>query len=129
MAGHKHAALMALFAADAAKMEQPWKKWQYNRQGGNSASDWADLACAPSWNVLYTYRQKPRTINVNGKELNAPIPKNATIADYPEVWGVDGDEPYKFAHGGEIACKIIKSGMAFASRADVEAFIAAVTGN
>lgn len=124
MAGYKHAALMALFAADAAKMEKPWKNWEVKHLEG----EWTPCPAIPSWHCTLDYRQKPRTINVNGKEVNAPIPKDAIIADYPKVWVIDSYIPY-CGTSVTLRQKSIANGMAFASEADVLAFLAAVNGD
>lgn len=52
--GHKHAALMAEYAKDAAKTDEPWLLWEYKYKG-----EWYPLTAHASWSVKNEYRRKP----------------------------------------------------------------------
>lgn len=71
MAGHKHAAAMAEYAKDAAETEKPWERWEIRRNyhGGG----WDDCNCNPKWYPESDYRRKPRTLTIEGVEVEAPL--------------------------------------------------------
>jgi hypothetical protein len=71
MAGHKHAALMAEYAKDAAEHEQPWGLWEHNH--ADRSDTWRTLASHPLWHIDAAYRRKPRTITINGVEVPEPL--------------------------------------------------------
>lgn len=66
---HKHAALMALYAQDAAETDEPWERWEARRPDGR----WNPLAQDPCWYLDLEYRRKPKTIMVNGFEVPEPL--------------------------------------------------------
>ena len=76
MTAHKHAALMAQYAQDAAETDRPWERWQVYIMGG-----WRN------WDIPFTfypeseYRRKPRTININGYEVPEPVRKECLEYD------------------------------------------------
>ena len=70
MAGHKHAALMADYAKDAAETERPWERWQWESEPGN----WIDFGnINPCWRDERNYRRKPRTLTIGTVEIEAPL--------------------------------------------------------
>lgn len=78
MAGHKHAALMAEYAKDAAETDRPWERWQF----ANSRDEWVDLNnVGPSWDAEMEYRRKPRTLTIAGKTIEAPLVNAAHGSD------------------------------------------------
>lgn len=52
--GHKHAALMAEYAKDAAKTDEPWLLWDYQYDG-----KWYPLVENPMWQNNREYRRRP----------------------------------------------------------------------
>jgi hypothetical protein len=67
---HPHAALMRQYADDAAETETPWERWEWR---WSKAPDWRPFSRHPVWAPDYTYRRKPRTININGIEVPEPV--------------------------------------------------------
>ena len=59
--GHKHAALMAEYAKDAAETDKPWERWEYRGE----SDKWQPLAYNnPSWNPSLEYRRKPQPLEL-----------------------------------------------------------------
>lgn len=71
MAGHKHAALMAEYAKDAAETDKPWERWE--TRGDYDGSRWVDSGSHPRWSPESDYRRKPRTLTIAGKTIAAPL--------------------------------------------------------
>lgn len=55
MTAHKHAKLIADYAADAAETDKPWERWEF--KGGDV---WKRLYRTPNWHELTEYRRKPQ---------------------------------------------------------------------
>lgn len=55
---HKHAELMAAYAADAQTTDKPWELWEYQRPCFGS---WHGLLTHPTWENTCEYRRKPKT--------------------------------------------------------------------
>jgi len=53
MSAHPHAALMALYAQDAAETETPWDRWEEDFGMG-----WEPLFQSPTWNTNTLFRHK-----------------------------------------------------------------------
>ncbi len=68
--GHKHAALMAEFARDAAGMERPWEAWEFYACHDEG---WVTCASMPAWTSDGEYRRKPRTIRIGGMDVPEPV--------------------------------------------------------
>ena len=66
--GHRHAALMALYAQDAAECAAPWTRWE-RRQADQP---WCPCARHPNWRSSTQYRRKPKTIRIG--EFDVPEP-------------------------------------------------------
>lgn len=64
--GHKHAALMAQYAEDAQQCDYPWVRWQ-NRHF--TQTTWDTCNTHPVWHEAREYRRKPKTVVINGVEL------------------------------------------------------------
>ena len=58
MTAHKHAALMAQYAQDAAETDTPWTRWEVAISG----NEWGSLPGNPIWGEYAEYRRKPRTL-------------------------------------------------------------------
>lgn len=54
---HKHAELMAAYAADAQTTDKPWELWERE----STPAVWVDCIQNPTWNVNFEYRRKPNT--------------------------------------------------------------------
>ena len=57
MTAHRHAALMAQYAQDAAETDKPWERWEW--KGGRG---WYPLASEFAFSIHYEYRRKPKTL-------------------------------------------------------------------
>lgn len=73
---HKHAALMAEYAKDAAIDRDAFRFWQYQLDGS-----WFDCQNTPSWSEKRNYRRKPKTININGHEVPEPLKTAPNLAE------------------------------------------------
>ena len=65
---HIHAELMAQYAEDAKKYNEPWKMWR----NGNGDT-WSDCTSHPYWLTTHVYRRKPRTIKIGQHEVPEPV--------------------------------------------------------
>ena len=65
--GHIHANLMAKYAEDAKQHDRPWELWQYN-----DGDTWIGCSIHPRWFPDFTYRHKPRTVQVGDVEVPEP---------------------------------------------------------
>ena len=65
---HIHAELMAQYAEDAKKYNEPWEMWQHGDGGA-----WCDCTSHPSWTTFYVYRRKPRMIKIGRHEVPEPV--------------------------------------------------------
>lgn len=79
---HPHAALMLLYAKDAAEMTRPWTLWEYE----DGVNNWCPCTTHPSWVVERKYRHKPRFININGFDVPEPC---YNPEPGQKVWWVD----------------------------------------
>ena len=68
MTAHVHAALMALYAQDAAETDRPWERWEFLYH-----DSWLPCVHSPDWSRNAQYRRKPRTHIVNGFEVPEPM--------------------------------------------------------
>lgn len=87
-----HADLIMEYAKDCLGHEEPWRLWQKKMDG-----QWADVICHPQWAEGSEYRRKPRTVVINGIEVEA----GASVAPLleskyyfpdvhdPDLWGTD----------------------------------------
>ena len=77
--GHKHAALMALYAQDAMETDKPWERWEF-RIGIHD--EWTTLGGATMWYTDYQYRRKPKMVSVtlaNGEVVSWPAPHRTEL--------------------------------------------------
>jgi hypothetical protein len=54
MNSHKHAKLMAAYAADAMETDRPWVRWEV----GSDLDKWRTLVNQPLWLPTHKYRRK-----------------------------------------------------------------------
>ena len=70
---HKHADLMAAYAADAMTTATPWELWEARDTHANYPDNslWYTLKSDPAWNTTHDYRRKPKqhTIMLNEEQL------------------------------------------------------------
>ena len=64
---HIHAELMAQYAEDAKRYNEPWELWQHGDNGV-----WTRCTCHPGWHKEHSYRRKPRTIKIGDIEVPEP---------------------------------------------------------
>ena len=106
--GHPHAALMALYAQDAAETDKPWERWEAKTGDGS----WVGVGRHPVWEPEQEYRRKPKTIRIgeydvpepmrvapvmDGSVYYAPILKQAGSEVY--VWVGDDTDRWNLAAG------------------------------
>ena len=74
---HPHAALMLLYAQDAAETDKPWERWEFK------GSDNGFNGCLkhPEWREDFEYRRKPKTITVKGIEVPEPIREEPKVGE------------------------------------------------
>lgn len=70
MTAHKHAALMALYAQDAAETPEPWLRWQVYEP---HMPGFATMVTHPSWQISNEYRRKPKTIRIGEFDVPEPL--------------------------------------------------------
>ena len=68
MKAHKHAALMAEYAKDAAETETPWKRWEFFY-----GTVWHECSTAMSWDECTEYRRK-QTMNTQTNDGGPAFP-------------------------------------------------------
>ena len=66
---HKHADLMLQYAKDAMETDRPWERWEWCHGDG----PWKQAVRSPHWLEEFSYRRKPKTININGFEVPEPL--------------------------------------------------------
>lgn len=93
---HPHAALMALYAQDAAETDKPWERWQARRRPGEFDPDplWRDLDGQMQWTHGQEYRRKPKTIRIGEFDVPEPLrvaPKRGAKFYTPNI------DPWKMA--------------------------------
>ena len=84
MTKHVHADLMAEYAKDAQKTDNPWLLWEYK---GPESGCWQSCKNSPTWWGHFEYRHKRKTHIVNGKEVAAPLDK---VEENQEIHIIDG---------------------------------------
>lgn len=55
--GHVHAELMALYAEDAAKVNDPWTRWAAQGRTRSFTTAWFRLTSNPTWDTEVKYRR------------------------------------------------------------------------
>ncbi len=68
---HPHAALMALYAQDAAETAEPWERWEWREYGNTSY--WRPCTHSPRWDLNFEYRRKPKTIRIGDFDVPEPL--------------------------------------------------------
>lgn len=106
-AGHKHAALMAEYAKDAAKTDKPWLLWDYK-----CAGKWYPSLDHPLWDVKGEYRRRPEQTDLEKYGV-----------EFGDVWSVKDCIGAYFiltANDLSVACALSKSVRAEVKRGDLE---------
>lgn len=95
--GHPHAALMALYAQDAAETDKPWERWEVRSPGHGS---WAGFIGDPTWDTRVQYRRKPKTIRIGEHDVPEPMRAAPMLGKeyYVPVLGQAGSEVYRWRH-------------------------------
>ncbi len=70
---HKHAHHMAEYAKDALETETPYKLWQARINPTGGETPWGNATNHPLWSKGFEYRRKPKTVNISGHEIEAPV--------------------------------------------------------
>lgn len=81
---HPQAELMLQYAQDALETDKPWERWECC---WNSNNIWNPCSEHPVWQSEFSYRRKPKTININGFEVPEPLRK--APVDGTKVYLVD----------------------------------------
>ncbi len=79
---HIHAELMAQYAEDAKKYNEPWEMWQLG-----DGFTWNDCTTHPCWSTFHVYRRKTRTIKIAGYEV--PEPVREPLSRGQKFWAVN----------------------------------------
>lgn len=74
---HKHADLMAAYAADAQTTDRPWELWERE----SIPAVWVDCNQNPMWNVEVNYRRKPNTTPIQYIVSCTSLPIKAVSPD------------------------------------------------
>jgi len=124
MAGHKHAALMAEYAKDAAETETPWDRWECL----GALARWERMFHSPGWHTNEQYRRKPPTLTIAGREIAAPL---RSAMEGQTVYATDstgGVAPFRFSeeHINGIKDALVK-GRLFATPQAAKAAYDAIT--
>lgn len=82
--GHPHAALMALYAQDAAETDKPWERWEFYSEG---KLKWLEVTAHPEWRARVQYRRKPKTIRIG--EYDVPEPMRVAPEYRSTYWAVN----------------------------------------
>jgi hypothetical protein len=84
MNSHKHADLMAAYAADAMTTATPWELWEARDTKANHPNNgcWYTLKSDPAWNTTHDYRRKPvqHTVTLNTEQLKEIL----LACEYPD---------------------------------------------
>ncbi len=86
MTAHKHAENMALYAQDAAETENPHLLWECRRR---SADSWVTMETYPTFNPVFEYRRKTKTIRIGERDVPEPMrvaPATGTVIWMPSIW-------------------------------------------
>ena len=116
MTAHKHAALMAQYAQDAAETETPWERWQFR---GLDTERWRDCTCGIGFGNLYEYRRKPKTLTytVTIPEPLREAPEVGTIVYIPTPLAKKLASAYCWYGDPPDEC-LLKRGLCFATGED-----------
>ena len=110
--GHPHAALMALYAQDAAETARPWERWEAKTGDGS----WVGVGRHPVWEPEQEYRRKPKTIRIG--EYNVPEPMRVAPAGDVGYWtpllGQNGPRSYAW-RGDEVDQWLLTAGLVHAT--------------
>lgn len=119
MAGHKHAALMAEYAKDAAETETPWDRWECL----GAFDRWERMFHSPGWHTNEQYRRKPPTLTIAGREIAAPL-RSAMEGQTAYACGITRDVSVLRYDGQSQA---LRDGRLFATEEEAKAAYDAIT--
>lgn len=80
---HPHAALMALYAQDAAETAEPWTRWQWRNPLVHEPR-WSDCKNDFMFSSACEYRRKPETARIG--EFDVPMPMTEAPEVGAEIW-------------------------------------------
>lgn len=125
--GHPHAALMTLYAQDAAETDKPWERWEYRNEDSNV---WlGPMAVGPSWYLDCQYRRrKPKTIRIGEYDVPEPMrvaPEPDTAYYVPSFMSKHWVTDYLW-EGDSADMLFLASGLAHTTRDAAEAHARAV---
>lgn len=121
--GHEHADKMAEYALDAAETDKPWERWQFKRKG---FQNWLNIGASPTWDKDLEYRRKPRTITINGREIEGQTMETPTANK--EYWTIGCFGPDWFVWGNDpLDDQLLKAGRVFATKEAAQAAYDAIT--
>ena len=114
MTAHKHAALMAQYAQDAAETDKPWERWEW--KGGGRG--WYPLASEFAFSIHYEYRRKPKTLTYT---VTIPEPLREAPKLLGRYWLAQLSGGYctqVYWQGREWELRRLKRGLCFATKED-----------
>jgi hypothetical protein len=91
MAGNKHSALMAKYAAEAVDCENPFENWEFR----GLSEQWQPLADHPAWSSAHEYRRRPQVVVVDG--VNVPAPYKGKMKEGDIYYTPNPFEPEGFS--------------------------------
>lgn len=122
--GHPHAALMALYAQDAAETDKPWERWEAKTGEGS----WVGVGRHPVWKPEQEYRRKPKTIRIGVYDVPEPMrvaPEPDTAYYVPSFMSKHWVTDYLW-EGDSADMLFLASGLAHTTRDAAEAHARAV---
>ena len=115
MTAHKHAALMAQYAQDAAETDKPWERWEV----ATSGNEWVSLPENPIWSEYFEYRRKPRTltytVTIPEPLRNAPESQQSYFMASTELRSYFNEFRWYGAPQDE---RLLRRGLCFATKED-----------
>lgn len=115
MSAHPHAALMLLYAQDAAETDEPWVRWEYQVPDDGS---WCLCVEGPRWIPDVKYRRQAKMMSVNGHEFPDPLRAAPEVGEtYWTIYLIDGDpvSPHVWG-GGEYDTRALQRGIAHSTK-------------
>lgn len=114
--GHKHAALMAQYAQDAAETDKPWERWEFRPYG---PENWIKGTSDFCFYSDCEYRRKPRTltytVTIPEPLRTAPPVDQRYFLALPEAWSYFGESRWC---GDSLEREWLKRGLCFATKED-----------
>ena len=118
MKGHPHAQLAQQYWKEAETDAEAWRNWEIQHFNG----EWITCKNKPLFEIVSSYRRKPRTININGIEVPEPLretPKYGEPCYIPRV--AFHDHAVCIAYSGDHhSLSLLKDGMLHSTREAAE---------